>query len=149
MPSACLRPHVVPLPYSVGTFGLRPHIGVAFLWPVSWFPPGWLFLRVLRAGVGSLTPVVVRGSSSWCPCQNHDLSILVSSVCVGVGLGLRVCLVPRVPLPVVHLWVRLHHVFLYDVACCPPLLVGHPRQRQGATVRAGLCFGKPGSQMLR
>ena len=53
----------------------------------------------------------------------------------GSGLPLPRSLGPGTGSP---LRVRLHHVFLMTVACCPPLLVGHPRQRQGATVRAGL-----------
>ena len=60
VPSACLRLHVVPLPYSVGTFGLLPY--------KKWLPlfglsrgsrKAGFFERVLRAGVGALTP-------SWC-----------------------------------------------------------------------------------
>ena len=158
MPSACLRLHVVPLPYSVGTFGLLPY--------KKWLPlfglsrgsrKAGFFERVLRAGVGALTP-------SWC----KDLLLGVparvtispfsvyssqrgSPVASGPlrlrGSGARTTSLPRSSGPgtVVPLRVRLHHVFLYDVACCPPLLVGQLRERQGATVRAGLLRWRSGA----
>ena len=51
-------------------------------------------------------------------------------------------------LPVVPLRVRLHHVFLYDVACCPPLLVGHPRPARPESASLTKLFGTSWASML-